>query len=207
MMIAGLTGSIGMGKSTAADMLRDMQVPVHDSDEAARAMIGPDGPAVAAVAQLFPQAYDRGNNAIDRAILGPIVFADPAKRKMLEDIVHPYVRESQQVFIREQKALGQRLIVLDIPLLYETEAEKRIDKVIVVTCPAFIQRRRVMSRPGMTEEKFQNILASQMPDAEKRRRADFVVQTGLGKAVTCCSLKKIIQELREGKRIFPSCRP
>jgi dephospho-CoA kinase len=205
MIIAGLTGSIGMGKSTAADMLLAMGVPVHDSDKAARAMIGPDGPAVAAVARLFPQAYDRENNAIDRSILGPVVFSDPAKRKMLEDIVHPYVQESQQVFIREQKALGRPMAVLDIPLLYETGAEKRVDKVIVVTCPAFIQRRRVMAREGMTEEKFQNILASQTPDAEKRRRADYIVQTGLGKTVTCCSLKKIVQEIVKTGCHFPSC--
>ncbi len=196
-----------MGKSTAAEMLRTMGIPVHDSDMVARAAIGPDGAAVEAVAGLFPEAYDKKNNAIDRSILGPIVFANPAKKKMLEDIVHPHVHMSQQDFIRRQKALGQGMVVLDIPLLYETGAEKRVDKVMVVSCPAYLQHRRVMARDGMTEEKFQNILASQMPDAEKCRRADFVIQTGLGRAVTRRSLKKIAQVLMSKGGCFPPFTP
>lgn len=203
MMVIGLTGSIGMGKSTAADMLRQMGVPVHDSDAAVHQALGPDGCAVAAVAAAFPAAYDAKTNSIDRKKLAPLVFPDPTRKKQLEDIIHPVVRDMQQHFIREMQGKGVKIVALDIPLLYETGAEKRLDKVIVVSCPAFIQRRRVMSRPGMTEEKFQAILVSQMPDLEKRRRADYVAQTGLGRAYTYRVLKKIINELTTGPRHDP----
>jgi dephospho-CoA kinase len=211
MIVLGLTGSIGMGKSTAAKMLGQMGAASHDSDAVARAVIGPGGDAVAAVAALFPEAYDRKNNAIDRAKLGPIVFADPAKKKQLEEIVHPLVQGAQQKFLRDQKALGARFAVLDIPLLYETGGETRVDKVIVVSCPAFIQRRRVLARHGMSAEKFDNIVKSQMPDHEKRRRADFVVQTGLGMAFTYRSLKRILQQLSQhhdqDRNHFPPLSP
>ena len=195
MIVIGLTGSIGMGKSTAAAQLAEMGIATHDSDAVARAAIGPDGAAVAEVAAVFPAAYDRRQNAIDRSILGSIVFTDPAQKKKLEDIVHPHVRSSQQKFLKEQKALGARFAVLDIPLLFETGAENRVDTVIVVSCPAFMQRRRVLARPGMTPEKFAGILKSQMPDNEKRRRADFIVQTGLGMAYSYRALKRIIHQL------------
>jgi len=203
MMVVGLTGSIGMGKSTAGDMLRQMGVPVHDSDAAVHEALGPDGCAVAAVAAAFPGSYDPKTNSIDRKKLGGVVFPDPAKKKQLEDIIHPVVRDMQQRFIRAMQARNVKIIVLDIPLLYETGAEKRLDKVIVVSCPAFMQRQRVMSRPGMTEEKFQAILASQIPDPEKRRRADYVAQTGLGRAYTHRVLKKIIHELTTGPNHDP----
>lgn len=195
MIVIGLTGSIGMGKSTAAAQLAQMGIASHDSDAVARAAIGPGGAAVPAVAEAFPEAYDRKTNAIDRRILGPLVFADPEKKKILESIVHPYAVDSQRVFLKEQKALGARFAVLDIPLLFETGAEKRVDVVIVVSCPAFMQRRRVLARDGMSEEKFANILKSQIPDHEKRRRADFVVQTGLGLAYSHRALKRIINQL------------
>ncbi len=197
MIILGLTGSIGMGKSTAAAQLAEMGIASHDSDKAARAAIGPDGAAVAAVAALFPEAYDARNNAMDRHILGGIVFSDPDRKRALEEIVHPHVQAEQQKFIRQQKAMGARFCVLDIPLLYETGADRRVDKVIVVTCPAFMQRRRVLAREGMTPEKFASILKSQMPDHEKRRRADFIVQTGLGLAYSCRALKRIVHQLSE----------
>lgn len=199
MMVLGLTGSIGMGKSTVAAMLAEMGVPCHDSDAAARAVIGPGGAAVAAVAQLFPQAFDVKTGAIDRKILGSIVFSDPAKRAALEAAVHPHVRAAQQDFLKAQRALGAKIVALDIPLLYETGAEARVDRVIVVTCPAFLQRRRVLARAGMTEEKFKAILKAQMPDAEKRRRADYVVQTGLGFAFTRAALKRILNELKKSR--------
>lgn len=195
MIVIGLTGSIGMGKSTAAAQLAQMGIASHDSDAVARAAIGPGGAAVPAVAAAFPEAYDRKTNAIDRRILGPLVFADPEKKKILESIVHPYAVDSQRVFLKEQKVLGARFAVLDIPLLFETGAEKRVDVVIVVSCPAFMQRRRVLARDGMSEEKFANILKSQIPDHEKRRRADFVVQTGLGLAYSHRALKRIINQL------------
>lgn len=213
MMVLGLTGSIGMGKSTVAAMLAQMGVPCHDSDAAARAVIGPGGAAVAAVAQLFPQVFDVKTGAIDRKILGSIVFSDPAKRAALEAAVHPHVRAAQQDFLKAQRALGAKFVALDIPLLYETGAEARVDRVIVVTCPAFLQRRRVLARAGMTEEKFKAILKAQMPDAEKRRRADFVIQTGLGLAWTRAALKRLLRELKksschdQNRDCFPPLSP
>lgn len=203
MIVLGLTGSIGMGKSTVAAMMGRMGIASHDSDEVARAAIGPGGSAVAEVSAAFPDTYDKKTDSIDRQKLGPVVFADPEKRRRLEAIVHPHVWESQRQFLQKQKALGARFAVLDIPLLYETGAETRVDCVIVVSCPARTQRRRVLARPGMTAEKFENIVASQMPDAEKRRRADFVVQTGLGMAMTQRSIQKIINTLSRDKKHDP----
>lgn len=208
MMILGLTGSIGMGKSTAAAQLASMGIATHDSDAIARAAIAPGGPAIQRVATAFPASYDPKTQMIDRNILGKIVFADPVQKKILEDIIHPLVWESQQNFLREQKALGARFAVLDIPLLYEAGAESRVDKVIVVTCPAFMQRRRVLARAGMSAEKFANIVSQQMPDHEKRRRANFVVQTGLGLAYSRKALKRIINQLSahhdQDRNRFPS---
>lgn len=203
MIVLGLTGSIGMGKSTAASMLRELGVPVHDSDDAVHRLLGPGGKAVDAVAARFPEAYDPDRHAINRKTLGGIVFQDAEKRKTLEDIVHPLVRQDQQEFLSEHQKQNRRIVALDIPLLYETGAESRVDKVIVVTCPACIQRRRVLARPGMTEEKFASILAGQIPDAEKRRRADFTVQTGLGRAYSYHRLKKIIQHLSRDQHHDP----
>ena len=200
MIVLGLTGSIGMGKSTAADMLRQMGVPVHDSDDVARALTGPGGAAVAQVATLFPESLDKAKNAIKRDVLGSIVFADADKKAALEAIIHPLVRASQQDFLRDARARGATIAVLDIPLLYETGAEARVDKVIVMSCPAFLQKRRVMARQDMTEGKFTAIIAQQMPDYIKRHRADFVVQTGLGRAYTFRALKRIIQSLNRGCR-------
>ena len=196
MVVLGLTGSIGMGKSTTAEMLRALGVPVQDSDMAARAAIGPGGVAVEQVAQHFPESYDSATHSINRSILGPIVFADPAKKKTLEEIVHPHVRRSQQDFLAFEREAGRDIAALDIPLLYETGAESRVDKVLVVTCPRFVQRRRVLAREGMTPEKFSHILAAQIPDHIKRCRADYVVQTGFGRAFTRRALSKIIQTLR-----------
>ena len=203
MIVLGLTGSIGMGKTTTAEMLRALGVPVHDSDDAVHRALAPGGKGVAAVAAAFPAALDKAKNAIDRKILGGLVFHDPVQKKKLEDILHPLVWEAQQDFLRENRRQNRAIVALDIPLLYEAGAEKKVDKVIVVTCPSFIQRRRVLSRPGMTEEKFQNILDSQMPDAEKKRRADFIVQTGLGRAYACNRLKKILHTLLPGQNHDP----
>lgn len=194
LVIAGLTGSIGMGKSVATSMLRAMGVPVHCSDEAVHALLAPGGDAINAVAATFPGVLSK-TGGIDRQALGALVFADDLKKKQLENILHPLVVASQSRFISEQIKHGQTLVVLDIPLLYETGAEARVDKVIVVSAPSFIQRTRVMKRPGMSREKFENILRSQMPDAEKRRRADYVVQTGIGMAYTRRALARIIQQL------------
>ncbi len=199
MIVLGLTGSIAMGKSTAAEMLRSMGVPVHDSDLAVHAALGPNGVAVAQIAELYPAAHNQKTNAIDRKILGDILFKDPGKKAAIEAILHPVVREMQQQFLRSNQARGNKIVVLDIPLLYETGGENRVDKVIVVTCPSFLQHHRAMLRPGMTEEKFKAILAAQMPDDEKRKRADFIVQTGLGRAYTQMKLKQILTTLENGQ--------
>lgn len=197
MIIVGLTGSIGMGKSVSANILRDMGIPVHCSDEAVHDLLGPGGTAVEAVAEAFPGSLNKQSGSIDRKALGALVFGDDEKRKILEGLIHPRVVVSQQKFIAENARLHVPLVVLDIPLLFETGAESRVDYTIVVSAPPFIQRRRVLARPGMTEEKFQAILARQLPDGEKRRRAHFVVETGIGLAQTRRDLEKIIKTLRE----------
>lgn len=199
MIVIGLTGSIGMGKSTAANMLRDLGVPVHDSDAAVHELLGPNGTAVAAVAARFPQTYDKKSNAIDRKTMGAAVFGDDGERKALEAILHPLVQQAQADFIRAQGRMGIKMVALDIPLLFETGAEQRVDKVIVVSAPYEIQRQRVLARSGMTEEQFRKRLASQLPDSEKRRRADYVVETGIGLAHTRAELAKIVRELRGWK--------
>lgn len=196
-MIIGLTGSIGMGKSVATSMFRDMGVAVHCSDEAVHALLGPQGGAVDMVAASFPGVKNKNDGSIDRKALGAMIFGHDDNRKKLESIMHPLVVASQQRFIAEQLKRQQALVVLDIPLLYETGADARVDKVIVVSAPSFIQRQRVLSRPGMSREKFEAIRASQMPDAEKRRRADYVVQTGIGRAYTRNALTRIIKQLKE----------
>ncbi len=193
MKIIGLTGSIGMGKSATAAMLRLLRIPVHDSDAAVHRALAPGGDAFRAVALAFPEAWDKKTHTINRTRLGEIVFNDTARRKTLEAILHPCVWLSQKKFILKHRRMGARKVVLDIPLLYETGAEKKCDAVISVTAPYFIQRLRVLRRPGMTEEKFLSILASQAPDAEKRRRADWVVNTGLGRAFVLEKLRKILR--------------
>ncbi|MCK6418831.1 MAG: dephospho-CoA kinase [Alphaproteobacteria bacterium] len=199
MKILGLTGSIGMGKSVAATMLRHMGVPVHESDTCVHELLQPQGVAYASVAAAFPQmlAPDR---SINRAALGALVFHDAQARRQLEQIIHPLVQQSQIQFLEHMRRTGQTLAVLDIPLLYETGAEARVDAVIVVTAPRFIQRARVLARPGMSEEKLQKILSIQMPDSEKRRRADYIVQTGLGRVLTRRQLHRIVKKFKGGAR-------
>jgi dephospho-CoA kinase len=194
-IVLGLTGSVGMGKSTAAAMLRRLGVPVHDSDAAVHRVLAPSGAAVAAVADAFPEARAT-NGGIDRATLGRRVFGDAAALRRLERILHPLVRRSEVRFLRAARRRGEALVVLDVPLLYETGGERRCDKVVVVSAPASVQRARVLARPGMTAARFRAILAKQMPDAEKRRRADYVVPSGLGRAVTFRRLARIVRELR-----------
>lgn len=195
MIVLGLTGSVGMGKSTAAAMLRRLRVPVHDSDAVVHRLLAPKGAAVNAVATLFPETVAK-DGGIDRLALGRRVFADPAALRQLELILHPLVRHSQERFLRATRARRSTLVVLDVPLLFETGGEKRCDAVIVVSAPRWLQRARVMARPGMTKERYQAMLEKQMPDREKRRRADFVVPSGLGRAVTFRALKNILRQLR-----------
>jgi dephospho-CoA kinase len=194
MIILGLTGSIGMGKSTAAAALRQMGIPVHDADRSVHRLMGPGGAAVGAIEAEFPAAIKAGS--VDRTVLGKRVFEDPAALKKLESILHPMVREQERIFLQTCRALGKPIAVLDIPLLYETGGEKRCDAVVVVTAPQFLQDQRVLKRKGMTLQRLAEIKAQQMPDAEKRRRADFVVQTGLGKRASRTALLKIVRKLK-----------
>ena len=194
MIVLGLTGSIGMGKSTAANMFRAMGVPVHDADATVHDLLANDRGVRARIASRFPNVVS--GDAVDRQALGAAVFGNPKARHDLENILHPPVRQSADRFLRKHRLLRTALVVLDIPLLYETGGEARVDSVVVVSAPAALQRRRVMSRPGMDAERFAGILASQLPDLEKRRRAEFVVETGLGKAYTFVKLKRIVQAIR-----------
>jgi dephospho-CoA kinase len=173
MLIIGLTGSIGMGKSTVARFFAEAGVPVHDADATVHRLYAAD--AVAAIEAAFPGTTAGGR--VDRAKLAVQVLEDPAAIERLEAIVHPLVRRSETEFLAAAAARADRVVVLDIPLLFETEAASRVDAVVVVSAPADVQRARVVDRPGMDAEKFAAILARQMPDEEKRRHAHFVVET------------------------------
>ena len=195
MIILGLTGSIGMGKSTAAGMLRNLGVPLFDADETVHRLLAAGGAGVRPVAAAFPGVETKAGN-IDRAALGRLVFADPAALKRLEAILHPMVAAEEKRFLARARARRERLAVLDIPLLFETGAERRCDYVLVVSAPAAVQRQRVLRRPGMTEIRLASILQKQIPDHEKRRRADFVVPTGGGRHLTLRHLRAIVTLLR-----------
>lgn len=197
MIVLGLTGSIGMGKSAAARFLHRLGVPTHESDDAVHKALMPGGAAFEEVAVTFPEAWEKKTHTINRRILGEMVFADPAKRTALEDILHPVARASQEKFIRDHIRMGNKIVCLDIPLLYETGAESRVDYVLVVTASPAVQRRRVLARAGMTEEKFLSILNAQMNDAEKCARADFVIPTGMGYHTTFRALQQALQIIKE----------
>lgn len=201
MKVIGLTGSIGMGKSTAAAMFRRLGVPVHDSDAAVHRLLGRGGAAVRLVEGAFPGVVRNG--AVDRGELGRRVFGDPGALRRLEAILHPLVRAAAARFVARARARGHDLVVLDVPLLFETKGDRRCDVTVVVSAPAFIQRARVLARPGMTEARLAQVLAQQMPDFEKRARADFVVETGLGKRYTLGRIKKIVSILRSNARSRP----
>jgi len=201
MIVIGLTGSIGMGKSTAADMLRDAGYPVHCSDKAVHELLAKGGDGVAAVRAAFPGAYDAQNDAIDRRAMVKILGKDNALWDRLQDILHPLVRQKQDEFLAAERAKGTTLAVLDIPLLFETGAEKRVDYTICVTAPAEVQKARVMARPGVTEDDFAFRLSRQMPDADKRAKADFIVFTDTGFDDTRKALQKVTETVitKKGK--------
>ncbi|MER9893227.1 dephospho-CoA kinase [Mesorhizobium sp. M0119] len=199
MIVLGLTGSIGMGKSTTAKMFAEAGVPVHDSDEAVHRLYA--GKAAPLVEAAFPGTTRSG--AVDRAALAERVLGDAAALKRLEAIIHPLVRADADALLAENRAAGAPLAVLDIPLLFETGGRDRVDKVVVVTAPPEVQRARVLARPGMNEEKLASILARQVPDAEKRRRADFVIDTGQGFDAARAAVKAIIAELVVDKTARP----
>jgi dephospho-CoA kinase len=187
-VVLGLTGSIGMGKSTAALCLHRLGVPVYDADSAVHAVFATGGAAV------DPPAPAPG--AVDRAALTRLAVDDPSVLDRLEAIVHPIVRRVQERFLLAMALRRADLVVLDIPLLFETGSEARCDAVVVVTAPAFLQRQRVLARSDMTEAKLAMLLARQTPDAEKRRRADFVVPSNRGKRVTLEALGAIVAAMR-----------
>ncbi|TGU88018.1 dephospho-CoA kinase [Mesorhizobium sp. M00.F.Ca.ET.151.01.1.1] len=192
MIVLGLTGSIGMGKSTTARMFAEAGVPVHDSDETVHRLYA--GKAAPLVEAAFPGTTADGS--VDRAKLGARVLGDAAALKKLETIIHPLVRADADAFLAKHRNAGESIVVLDIPLLFETGGRGRADKVVVVTAPAEVQRQRVLARPGMSEEKLASILAKQVPDAEKRRLADFVIDTGNGLDAARAAVAAIIAELR-----------
>lgn len=194
MLLVALTGSIGMGKSETARMFRGLGVPVYDADAAVHALYAQGGAAVAPIEAEFPGV--QRNGAIDRTELSKRVLNDPAAMKRLEAIIHPLVGQAQMEFLRAAEKKDAKLVVLDIPLLFETGGETRVDVVIVVSAPPDVQRARVLTRPGMTPEKFDAILAKQTPDAEKRAKADFVVETGLGVDHALTQIKAILGALK-----------
>lgn len=193
MIVIGLTGSIGMGKSTTAKLFAEEGVPLCDSDAVVHDLYR--GEAVAPIAAVFPDAVI--GSVVDRDRLSKILRENPAQFPVLEQIVHPLVRAKQDAFVDDQRRNGARFALLDIPLLFETRAESRVDVVVVVSCAADIQRQRVLSRPGMTEEKFAMIIARQMPDVEKRSRADFVIDTGRGIEDARAQVRDVLETLTQ----------
>ena len=191
MIKLGLTGSIGMGKSTTAQIFADSGVPVYDADAVVHQLYQSE--AVPLIAEAFPEAVIDGQ--VDRKILSASVLGKPDELKKLENIVHPLVHAKEQQFLRDAEAKGAKLVVLDIPLLFETGGTGRVDKILVVSAPYEMQRERVLSRENMTEEKFQSILARQMPDAEKRAKADFIVDTGQDKEFARQQVSEILEKL------------
>jgi dephospho-CoA kinase len=191
MLLLGLTGSIGTGKSTTAKMFAVHGIPVNDADQVVHQLYS--GEAVPQIEAAFPGTT--ANGTVDRTLLGKKLIDDPDGFKRLEAIVHPLVRDKEAEFVAAQREKGAAAVLLDIPLLFETGAEGRVDKVIVVTCSPQTQAVRVLARPGMTEEKFKSILARQLPDAEKRKRADFIVDSDHGMEAAREQVRKILSEL------------
>ena len=194
MFVLGLTGSIAMGKSTAAAVFRSLGVPVFDADAVVHRLLEPSGAAVGAVGAAYPDS--RNDGAIDRIRLGRLVFGDAAALARLEAILHPLVRDAERRFLARAAAARRPLVVLDIPLLFETGSERRVDAVAVVSAPLFLQRQRVLRRAGMTPERLAAIRQRQLPDVEKRRCADFVIATGLDRRRAVAAIAAIVDAVR-----------
>lgn len=191
MIIIGLTGSIGMGKSTVAAMFEKLGVPVFDADAEVRAVQGPGGRALEAIEAAFPGTTHEAG--LHREKLGAAVFGDHVALRRLEEILHPLVAEAQSAFLGAHRL--KDAVVLDMPLLFEKAGWKRCHVTVVVSAPLRVQRARVLKRPGMTRAKFESILKAQMPDAEKRRRADVVIETGRGRRVTWLAVRALVRQL------------
>ena len=190
--IIGLTGSIGMGKSTVAQMFADENVPLFDADAAVHQLQGPGGALVDAIESMFPGCTN--SEGVDRQKLGAAVLGDPAALKRLEQLIHPAVVEMRLAFLQDNE--DQPMVLFDIPLLFEKSGADGIDHIVVVSASAEDQRARVLARPGMTEERFEQIKSLQMPDAEKRKRADSVIDTSLPLAETRQQVQKLVQKLK-----------
>lgn len=191
MIRAGLTGSIGMGKSTTAQMFRDEGIAVYDADATVHDLYA--GDATALLEEAFPNTTSNGK--VDRTKLSEYVIGKPENLKKLEAIIHPLVHQKEQEFLVEAESRGDKLVVLDIPLLFETGGFNRVDKIIVVTAPADVQRERVLARDGMSEKKFEAILARQVPDSQKREKADFIIDTSKGLDSAYKKVREIIKIL------------
>lgn len=198
MILLGLTGSIGMGKSTTAAMFREMGVPVYDADAAVADLYREGGAAVGPVGEAFPGVVKDG--AIDREALREAVLGKPDELKRLNAIVHPLVGRDRVKFFEAAEAMGAEMVVLDVPLLYETGGDANMDAVVVVSAPPEMQRERVLARPGMTPQRLDAILAQQTPDAEKRARAHFVVDTGKGLEPARAQVAEIVAIMRDPQR-------
>jgi dephospho-CoA kinase len=202
-IVLGLTGSIGMGKSTTAGLFREAGVPVQDADQVVAGLYARGGAAVAPVGKAFPSVVTEG--VIDRAALSRRVLGDPDALARLEAIVHPLVRAERERFLKAAEADGVPVVVLEVQLLFEVGADAETDAVVVVSAPESVQRERVLDRPDMTEAKFAQILARQMPDAEKRARADFVIDTSRGIEAAREQVKGVLDKVRSPR--FRSRRP
>ncbi|MFZ1814863.1 MAG: dephospho-CoA kinase [Rhizobiaceae bacterium] len=196
MIIVGLTGSIAMGKSTTAQMFRDFGIPVHDADAVVHRLY--EGKAVPLIENAFPGAVKEGR--VDRVALSQQVLGKPEQLKLLESLIHPLVHAEERLFLEEAERNGEKIVILDIPLLFEVGGEKRVDVIVVVTADVKIQEQRALQRPGMTRARLAQILARQMPDAEKRNRADFLVDTSEGMDSARGQVRAIIDKLIESNQ-------
>lgn len=195
MIVIGLTGSIGMGKSTTAQMFRDAGCPVFDADAAVHSLYAKGGEAVPLIRSVFPDAVLDG--AVDRKILGGYMRSDPLNLQVLESFIHPMVGEKRAAFFKQSRDDGADIVVLDVPLLFETGGHKLVHKVVVVTAPYEVQRERVLARPGMTEAMFETLLSRQTPDKEKRNQADFLIFTHTGLEAAREQVQDVLNTIRE----------
>lgn len=194
MLVVGLTGSIGMGKSTVGKMFRKLGIPVYNVDEVIHELYSKGGGLVEFIREVFPDAVV--DDAVDRARLSKMVVGNEAEIKKLEAVVHPRLGESRASFFKDAEQEGHKMVVLDVPLIFETGSEKNFEKIVVVSAPADVQRERVLAREDMTEDKFEAILARQVPDAEKRERADYVINTNCPKEATFEQVKALVEDLK-----------
>lgn len=207
-IILGLTGGVAMGKSTISAMLTNMGIPVHDADACVHRLLEAGSPARPEIAAAFPyyefpDLYENKTRNVDRSRLGRLVFASDELRERLEGIIHPLVRQDQLAFIAKNAALGRSIICLDIPLLFEIGLDKNVDYTIVASAPLAMQRQRALERPNMDEAKLGSILARQMTDSEKCKRANYVIKTGLGRGHSMKLLKEALYDIRIKSGLIP----